>query len=512
MMPLAWWKQAKLEKHGQIFADLDALRNIDQNGRMSNLAESLGQYLDRDIPRNTDLARWRSMSLDGGAKQLHLNVSKSALDSVASKIAPHKGLAMFATVAGRWKDRLNARLLEQWSEGFMHREKYDEVTAPDVFIDGGIFGSSAIKYVDDDDGETFHIERAWPGSLWFDEIGAAYAEPRVMFEVRYMHRHQAAEKWPEYEEMIDAAPDKAAEESGVTIDEVIEVVEAWQLPSKKGADDGFHVVCIDGATLEERPWTMDKFPFRFWRWSKSPLGFWGLGLMEELRGIQEEVNKLLMRIQDSMHVNATSVCFIHQNSAVDPNDLTNLPGQVVTFKGQIPPTYALPPSMAAEVYNHLWRLRDAAFEIAGVSQMTAGGKPPPNVESMVAFEYLDENETRRFALVAGRWQSFRLEVVEGAVEYQREVFGDKGGKVKWGEGTIVDEIDWKDIDLKRDAYVLRAYPVNFLPSTPAGKMRKVEKLASIQIGDEPLFSAQEVKSLLDFPDLRKAMDLGTSSF
>jgi hypothetical protein len=322
-----------------------------------------------------------------------------------------------------------------------------------------------------------------------------------------MARPQLLAKFPEHGGLIEAIPDVAEMQDGTSVDEVVEVVEAWYLPSSKGAGDGRHVICVDNLTLEDEEWTMDEFPFVFWKWGMTPIGFWGTGVMEELGGIQDELNKLLERVQESMHVCATTWVMTPVSANIEPDDLGNLPGRQVPWEGHLEPKVYAPPSMNAQVFDHIWKLRDAAYEVVGISQMSAASIKPPGLESGRALRTLQDTETQRFMLLADRWQEWVVSVVERAMDFGREIYGKRSIKVKWGEGTLVEEIDWKDVNMEQDSYVLRLYPVNYLPTTPAGKMERIEELARLGV-----FSPEEIKSLMDFPDLAKVMDMNTAAY
>jgi hypothetical protein len=502
-----WWRAPKGEAHVQLMADLSQLRDLDQGGRMAMWSRFLGAYLDREIASAMDLSRFRTAATKVTPKLAHLNVSRSALDAVSSKIAGHRTNPMAMTHAGRWKDREKAKKLERWIQGFLYREKYYQHVAPHVFLDGGIFGTGAVKFVTDDDGEDFHLEWTWVGELWVDEAACAFSEPQTLYQVRHFTRQQLLAKFPRFREFILGLDDVAANEDGTSVTEVVEVVEAWHLKSKPGADDGKHVIVVDGLTLFEEKWNMDCFPFVFWHWGMTPIGFWGTGVMEELSGIQAEINKLLERIQESMHVNATSWVFVPKGANIDVKGLGNRPGKILPYDGPQPPTAVTPPSMHGQVFDHVWRLRDAAYEVVGISQMSAASVKPAGLESGRALRTMQDVESQRFMILADRWQEYTIRVVERALEFAREVYGNRSLKVAWGDTTVAEEIDWKDVRMDKDAFVLRMYPVNFLPSTPAGKMERIEELARLGI-----FDRAQIQSLMDFPDLQRAMDLNTASY
>ena len=68
------------------------------------------------------------------------------------------------------------------------------------------------------------------------------------------------------------------------------------------------------------------------------------------------------------------------------------------------------------------------------------------------------------------------------------------------------DIDWGDIDLDKDAYVMTMFPVSSLPSTPAARLQRVEELRQAGYIDMPT-----AKRLLDFPDIEAEENLSNAA-
>ena len=108
--------------------------------------------------------------------------------------------------------------------------------------------------------------------------------------------------FPNHHEEIAAAAPCDPEDRTYNTGDMIEVIEAWHIRSSQNSDDGRHVICIDNATLFDEKYEKDYFPFVTLRWTQRMLGFYGQGLAEQLRGIQAEINQLLLNIQEQMNL------------------------------------------------------------------------------------------------------------------------------------------------------------------------------------------------------------------
>ena len=67
----------------------------------------------------------------------------------------------------------------------------------------------------------------------------------------------------------------------------------------------------------------------------------------------------------------------------------------------------------------------------------------------------------------------------------------------------IQRMDWNDINLDRDAFVLRIEPVSSLPSTPAGRLNFVQNMINSGILTDP----KEARRLLNFSDFQREVEL-----
>jgi hypothetical protein len=73
------------------------------------------------------------------------------------------------------------------------------------------------------------------------------------------------------------------------------------------------------------------------------------------------------------------------------------------------------------------------------------------------------------------------------------------------KGRLFDQIDWKDIDLTEDEYVMKVYPISSLPNDPEGRLSTIQEYT--QAG---FMKPRTGRRLLDFPDLEMEEDLANS--
>jgi hypothetical protein len=163
--------------------------------------------------------------------------------------------------------------------------------------------------------------------------------------------------------------------------------------------------------------------------------------------------------------------------------------------------------MNAEVYNHLKWMIQSAYETTGVSQLSAQSKKPAGLDSGVALREFSDIETERFMLTGQRWEQMFLEASKIIIEMSRDMYTeDKTLAVTIPGHRFIESIKWKDVDLTNDQFVMKVFPTSLLPTTPAGRLQKVQEL--IQAG---FISKENGIALLDFPDLGAYESLETSN-
>ena len=395
-----------------------------------------------------------------------------------------------------------AKRLTKFTSGQFYGSKIYEV-APKVFLDACVFGTGVMK-IFEHDGE-IKCERVFPDEIVVDDLEARYGNPRQMFQRKVVDKQVLASLFPEFAEDIHNASSVEDDDTLYRASEQIECIEAWHLPSSKDAKDGRHVIAIENATLMDDSWERDDFPFAFIRWTNRLLGFFGQGLAEQLTGIQVEINRLLRNIQQQMHL-ATPKVFVESGSKISKAHINNEIWGVIEYAGT-PPQFFVPKTVSGEIFSHLDRLFNRAYEIAGVSQLAAGAKKPAGLESGVALREFQDIESERFLMVAKAYEQLFLDAADQMIDIAREVSarGESFEVISQGDDDI-EKIKWADIDLERNEYVMKVYPTSLLPTTPAAKLQKVIEM--LQAG---MLTQQEARALLDYPDLEAVNNMATAS-
>lgn len=483
--------------------------------------ESLNQSRETDLKMFMRLYTNRNLAGYGptdhfkkrGRSDVSLNVIKAVIDTVAARIAKAKPRPRFQTFGGNYSLQRRARLLEKWTDAQFYLSNFPR-EAQRAFVDGCVFGSGAVKIERDPHSRGgICAERTFPGELFVDRAEAVDGRPRQLFQRKYVDREVLVRTYPDKEREIRQANREVfvdgEEISGAdSMADQLEVVEAWHLPSSPGAGDGRREVSIKGVTLISEEYKRDHFPFVFFHWSKELRGFWGMGVAEELVGIQVEINRLMTKIQKAMHLMSAPQWWVEQGSRVKQGQIVNEVGAINQYVGQ-PPVVYTPRTFDPEVFAHLERLYQRAFEIAGVSRLSSSGIKPPGLESGVALREHHDIESERFSLVGQDWEHMFMEAADHMIEIGKEISEEDPNYsvVVEGDKYTIQQVKWSDVDMDKDAYVLRVFPSSALPTTPAGRLSFVSDMLNLR-----LVEPKEGKELLGFPDIEEhlALDRATS--
>jgi hypothetical protein len=506
MNPGHWWLEDEKDTGARANQMVAAARHLEQDAQdrhQSNLrhARLYGNFDSVGLG-----IRSYTQSASAPQNKISLNVIAACIDTLAAKIAKNKPIPMFVTDGGSFPEQRQAKALDKFVRGWFYEADVHNKGA-EIFLDGCKFDVGALHVYRNEDTGRVCVERVLPDELFVDDAEAVYGEPRQMFRRKYVARENVitgyADEDPARTAAIQGAkPPDDAEQKG--FGDVVEVWEAWHLPSREGGKDGLHVIAIDGCELYSEPWKHDYFPFAFFRYSKRTMGFWGQGVAERLTGIQLEINRLLRSVSEQLRRKGRGRIFVKIGSKVSTAHLTNGIADVVFYTGDTPPTVDSANAVAPEEFQQLDRLYQRAFQEIGVSELSAGAKKPSGLDAAVAIREFNDIETERFIMIGKAYEQFFLDLTKIALGMIAETPGNY--RVKLVGKSRFEVLSWKDVHLDEDQYVLQMFPISSLPQTPAYRLQRIEELKA-----GGYITQSTALRLADMPDIDAEMNLALAS-
>lgn len=433
----------------------------------------------------------------GPGPQIGENVVQSVIDTAASKIAKNRPRPVFVTDGGDFQQQRKARGLSRFCEAIFQRQRLYDLT-PESFRDGCVFGTGGVKVFDEDD--EIRIERALVGAgqILVDEEECLDGNPLQIHERRFVDREIVRAMFPgkEFERAIETANTERRKWTSfrrLEGDQIV-LVESIRLPMF--GQPGLRTVCIEGATLQRKPWKRSTFPWVFYRWSKPLFGFYGYSLAELLTGHQLQINRLNKRIHQILERCAVPRTYWHASDANFATKLSNEVGQQVFYRSK-QPVFETPRGLGGELFAELERVWRKAFELAGISQLSATGKKPGGIDSGKGLREYNDIETERFSIQALAYEDFHLQIARRVVDVAKEMYErGKDLKVTWRDRNLVRDIQWSEVDLDEDAYSMSLEAASLLSKTPAG--RREEVMDNLAMG---IFTPEDAKEHLGYTSL-----------
>lgn len=482
-----WWLAEDKDLWSSVLATVNRLKP-QHDQWCAELREFEGLYSDTTWYDMQDARR-------GDQLRVSFNVVRSCVDTLAARVAKSKPRPMYVADDASWAVGRKAKKRSDYVTGVFQRAGAYEVW-PEVFVDACISGIGTTKWVVEQD--AIQCERVLPEELIVDETEARYGRPRSRYHRRLVSRDVLASQFPEFEVEIESAPEAGPRDGDTWAydADVVEVVEAWHLPSGPGEKDGRWCIVIDGQTLDAAVYTRTSLPFVDYRWKTPRRGFRGDGLAKELSGIQLAINRVMRDIELATSRMAKGRVIVPRGS-INKAQLTREIGGIIEFDPEKGPPQALVwPGLGPETYQYLADLYRKAYELSGISQLSATGRKPSGVDSAVAMRELQDVESERFALQAARYDQLAVESAPIVLDLTQDMV-DEGAMpaIRARAGRVVRTVRAADILGDDDAMDTQLYPANMLPRTPAGRMQMVAEWQK-----QGWVSSDEAMQLMEMPD------------
>lgn len=496
-----WWQERKDEVHITLATVFKTVRD-ESSCQISADEFHAGLY------RACDAKGIIGQTLRGyeyGPATLPYNVCRSSVDTLTSKTSKYRPLPEVLTTRGSWKNQKRARKMTQFISGEFYRQRFFEEIWPDIIRDALIFGRGFAKIFVD--GEDICTERVMCWEVFVDAQDAFHGKPRNLYHCRSVDREVAIATWAKNSRTkADAIRDAGRfdiirEDQGrdtATTDRV-DVIEAWHLPTKKGAKDGRHVVIVQGATLADEVWELDYFPLIHLSYSRPVHGFIGSGLVEQLEGFQYEINVSAEKTSEQHRLSGVHI-LVPDNARIHEQQIRNGITTLYHRPGGEPKVFQM------DLVNEHTRQRPReltqdALNEAGLSQLSVQSQKPPGITSGIALQNLDDFESERF-MTFGRGTHYLC--VEAARRYIdcakiiAEKFGDHAVSVPMRDGIL--DLKWNDVYV--EGAELKVYNSALLKDQPAARMDQLKEWFNTGV-----IGRLELMRYLDAPDLQAEADM-----
>lgn len=413
-----------------------------------------------------------------------INVIKSCIDTLTSKIAQSKVRPFFNCINGTFKDINVCKNAQQYFDQYFDIEEVNKKVSM-AFRDACIFDHGVI-YVDS---ETKSITKAlpWqvfvrPAELTYNNVTRAYYcqndYPVSMLPEKYRNK------------VLKANPEQEYVTYGIYYDTVDQC-------------KAVYITELDFVEIEK--YEGNRVPFIF-LWYNNPIhGGSSVSVVDMLYGIQKEVNTLMSKVKDASQLSPALTFFLPDDATIKSTQLNNRVGNVITYKATSdmsgsPVTVATPNFIDSQYIELINNLKETAYEMVGISQLSAQSKKPSGLNSGIALQTVEDVESERF-------EEQLNQVIRCYVEIAKTCL-----RVFPKEETILPDtpnrldVRWKDIVDEEKKMQIQFSAADSLSKDPSTKLQQLQQLA--QVGVIP---QERIAQFMELPDLEGGYSLSNNA-
>ncbi len=444
--------------------------------------------------------------------KLSYNICRAVVNTAQAHIAANKSRPVFLTNDADWTLARKAQKCELAVNAVFYANNYYKLRSL-AFVDAAVSSVGALKVFGDNG--AVKIERVFPGELLVDIREGYYGDPPNLYQCKLIDKNVLKSHYPTASWAIDST---TTGDMGLfqwlgyeSTDNQALVMEAWHLPDSKGKG-GKHVIAVRNGVLFEEDWNRPEFPFGFYRWETRQAGWYGMGIVEELRYYQRSLNFLDIRIKDMIHANSRSTLVVPHGAKANIEHISNNPRDIlrIATAGEKPYVWvsnAVPP----ELWQERKDIINSAFLQIGVNRMQMAGEKPPGIQAAVALRELNDQGSKRFRLKIQDIEQLDIDVAKLVINElkfmaEKDELTPIKSRVKKRHGTYFEDVDWTKVALEEDDYHLEVQSASSLPQSTAGRIQTVQDWYEAGFIDQ-----KAAKALLDFPDLDAYSSLDLAS-
>ncbi len=424
---------------------------------------------------------------DDTTSSVQENVIRSVIETLIADVASRKVIPRFNTVNGQFRDLQITRELQQYFDIYFRNINLNKLVCR-VFQDACIF-EQGIIYIDRD---TLNIERCLPWQVFVDPREASYD---TLTQIAWKREQYPVRLLPLKPEMF---PDN------------LETVTYWNYWDINEGKKYYYIPEIN--YFEEETWRDEEgkslpVPFIFLNYSNPIKGTSCQSIVDVLYGIQMAIDAIVCKIKDASQLASPLVYFVPEDGDNKPKvrNLSNRVGTIITYSnlngGGNPVTVATHPAMDPQWVQLLDKFKQDAYELIGVSQLSASSKKPAGLNSGVAIESMENIEANRFETQLNNIirtyndiTSLMIQLVNGDVSLLPY-------------SKFRPDLKWGDVKVSVNSMSLQFTAGEMFSSDP---VKKLEQVTMFENAGK--ISGARANQLLEIPDLEQGYSFMNNNF
>ena len=407
-----------------------------------------------------------------------INVIKSVVDTLVSKIATSKVRPFINTLNGSYKEMQTALQAQQFFDIF-YEEQNVHMTVSKAFEDACIFDTGVI-YIDKDNR---CIKKALPWQV--------YVRPAELVYNKLTRVYYKQTDYP-----VTLLPEDITKKFKRKV-EYTDYGIYYDIFNKVKA----HIIA--GHVVKTEPWNYDVLPFTFLYYNKPNIGTTSLSVVDILYTLQNEIDMLVAKIAAASELTPGNTILLPEGGSVKATQLNNGVGNVLTYRPTpnmtgSPVTVATPAFIDGQYQQLLDSLIQRAYELVGISQLSAMSQKPTGLDSGIALSTMESIESDRFETQLKQVINAYVDIARVCVElFDGDILPDNNRRLS---------INWNDIRKANDSLKIQFSAADALSKDPSVKLQQLQALA--QSGIIP---QSRIASLMELPDIQSGFSLANNA-
>ena len=404
-----------------------------------------------------------------------LNVVKSAIDAVVSKISTAHCRPFVNTVKGSFKTIQICKQLQVFFDYYFD-EKNVQSKITEALRDACIFDSGYL-YLDEINGDIKVVE---PWNV--------YTRQREKNEFRSV-----------YVEFPNASVDSLKDEdfeflnNGEKKGLYVSIGYFYDARSKTKA------TLVNRQIRDISSLKSDTIPVCPIYYTMPIVGNTTLSIADMLKGIQVEID-----LTKDKYILSPTILLANASN-IKVGQLNNKVGNVVQYNSQNPSGAGVdvvtPEFISSQYITLLDNLIEKAYNMVGISQLSAQGKKPSGLDSGVALATQADIESDRFQVLLDQYIRTFTELAKIVVK----VFEANKDIIKPNRYNL--KLTWGDVEKEYDKMRIQFSAADNLSKDPSEKLKQLQTLA--QAGIIP---ATQIASLLELPDINRGYSVANNAW
>ena len=449
--------------------------------------------------------------LGSRAHKIH-NVTAWGINTVAALICANKPKATFLTKGGDFEQSTRAKMLTDFCEAMFVQNKAYQLGV-DYCFDMLVFPEGINKTYMGPGGRVKY-GRVLPPNLTIDEDEASERNPRQFYERHCATREQVCGLFPKKAKEIMNAPSVIMDGTFGMMrrrypSRNVEMVESFRLPEGDYLR-GRHIIAVQNAVLFEEHWDDPDAPYTFFRWEMPRIGFHGIPLAEQLRGVQTSVDMLDAYVAETIRRVSRARIWIPESARISTSQIGNGIASAYRYSGLRPPTIDNSDSVPKEMLTERAEKLQSWQPVAGVGSEAAEGSMPSQLRSAPAqkqhLQFMNARQENPNSNYANGFMDMALKTVK-LVRKEFEQKKIKTYVVKLRRGGILQPIDFKDASIPESDVELQVSATNFFADSPEAQMDD-----TVDLMQNRLLTPMQGLVGMDYPDLRALTDPITAPY